>query len=290
MKEQTASSTAETMTMHRAFEAFFPKDAQVIQDPHAAHFISEKTRKTLNSFLGRCLIRFVMNRVYPGVNGAVVSRVRFIDEIVAAGLKEDLKQVVILGAGYDTRAFRLGLEKIRVFELDHPATQERKKQKVKELFKALPNHVTYIPVDLEADGLAPLLNNTAYDPIKRTLFIMEGLLMYLPKETVTGLLTAARDNSAKGSGVTFDYLPTTLVDGTIKVKEGKNMHKHVLKTGEPFHFGLNPDRVEPFLGELGWTVTENIHAPDCRNRYFNGSGTNRKISTVFSFVHAISHG
>ena len=156
--------------------------------------------------------------------------------------------MVIIGAGYDTRAYRFnGLsEKVNVFELDHPATQKVKKEKFKEIFDSPPGHVTHIPIHLDKDKISEKLFEGGYDPSKKTLFIMEGLVMYLPPPFVDKILNFIKTTSGPGSWVTFDYLSPSMIDGTVKVKEGKNMIKGVKKWGEPFRFGLKHEEAKDF--------------------------------------------
>jgi methyltransferase (TIGR00027 family) len=288
MEEQTASSTAGIMLMHRAHEKTLPENDQIIIDPYAMHFLYGRIKKALNSFVGRFIVRFVMNNVYPGVNGAIIFRARFIDDVVNSCVKEGVEQIVILGAGYDTRAFRLDAlkEKTIVFELDHPATQKIKKERVQTLFSALPDHVKYIPVDFEKDNIEKELLSNDYNPGKKTLFILEGLVMYLSSKKVEEILTLIKTKSAKGSFITLDYLPSSMIDGTIKLKEARNMIKLVLKTGEPFRFGLDRENAEKYFSDHGFEVLKNISASEHRDLYFKGRNEKRKISTIFSFMLA----
>ena len=129
MQNQQASSTAETMVMYRAAETMRPEDRRVCNDPLAIHFLSPQMLGRFKNPLRRAIVRWVMNHVYPGVNGAVVARVRFIDDYLNACIKKGLEQLVIIGAGYDTRAYRFNIPDngLRVFEVDQQATQQVKK-------------------------------------------------------------------------------------------------------------------------------------------------------------------
>jgi methyltransferase (TIGR00027 family) len=284
-----ASQTAEIMARHRAAELIFPEDQRVCNDPYAFYFVSEEAKKAFNKPLRSFLTRLWVNWMFPGVHNAVISRVRYMDECVIKCLKNGLEQMVIIGAGYDTRAYRFkGLaEKVDVFELDHPATQNRKKEKLKEIYGSPPGHVTHIPIHLDKDKLSEKLFEGGYDQSKKTLFIMEGLVMYLPPPYVEKILTFIKTTSGPGSWVTFDYLPPSMIDGTIRAKEGKNMVKGVKKWGEPFRFGLNHKDAKDFLLSQGFCNIDTIHAPELKKVYFNDEKrANARISTVFSFAFA----
>lgn len=289
MDANKASQTAEIMARHRASELRFPEDQRVCSDPYAMYFVSEAFKKSIKRPLRFYLARLWITWMYPGVHNAVISRVRYMDDCVKTCLENGLVQMVIIGAGYDTRAYRFkGLsEKVSVFELDHPATQKVKKEKLKEIFNSLPEHVTCVPIYLDKDRISDRLFEEGYDPSKKTLFIMEGLLMYLPPSFVDKILDFIKTNSGPGSWVTFDYLPPSMVDGTIAVKEGKNMIKAVKKWGEPFRFGLKHEDAKAFLLSRGFCKIDIVNAPELKETYFIGNNRdNINISTVFSFAFA----
>ena len=289
MDVDKASQTAEIMARHRAAELQFPEDQRVCNDPYAIYFVSEDVRKAFNKPLRSMLIRLWVNWMFPGVHYAVISRVRYMDDCVARCLENGMEQMVIIGAGYDMRAYRFnGLsEKVKVFELDHPATQKRKRKKLAQIFDSLPGHVTHIPIHLDKDEISEKLFENGYDRSKRTLFIMEGLLMYLPPPYVDKILNLIKTTSGQGSCITFDYLPPSMIDGTINVKEGKNMIKGVKNWGEPFRFGLKHEDAKSYLSSRGFCNIDTVHAPDLKPKYFGGKNRGKiKVSTVFSFAYA----
>lgn len=289
MDASKASQTAEIMARHRAAELQYPEDQRVCNDPYAIYFVSQEVRQAFKKPLRSLLIRLWVNWMFPGVHNGVISRVRYMDDCVGKCLENGMQQMVIIGAGYDTRAYRFnGLsEKVKVFELDHPATQKRKQEKLKEIFQSIPRHVAHIPIRLENDEVSVKLFEAGYDQSLKTLFIMEGLLMYLPPPFVDKILTFITTASGPGSWITFDYLPPSMIDGTIKAKEGKNMIKGVNKWGEPFRFGLRHETAKPFLSSRGFCHIHTINAPDLKAIYFNGNRRGKiKISSVFSFAFA----
>ena len=115
---------------------------------------------------------------------------------------------------------------------------------------------------------------------------MEGLVMYLTKAVFGDLLTFIACCSGKGSSVVFDYLPESIVDGTIRCREGRSMHRHVVKKGEPFRFGMAADQMDQLLSEKGFIYISNRPAADYKDTYFKGINRQRKISKVFSLVYA----
>lgn len=127
-----ASSTAEVMAAHRAIEMLLPEKERVCQDPLAVQFLSPEWMALLKDRQKLMALANESAQVLPGVNGAIVARVRFIDEKVKQAVEEGLSQLVILGAGYDSRAYRIeGIkEKVYVFEVDHPFIQQIKAKKI----------------------------------------------------------------------------------------------------------------------------------------------------------------
>ena len=150
-----ASVTAEIMAVHRATEMLLPEEERVCQDPLAIKFLPPEWVALLKDREKLIALASEHAQKMPGINGAIAARVRFIDEIVLHAMEEGLDQLVILGAGYDSRAYRMeGIEKnTHVFEVDHPFSQGNKIKKVKEIFGEKPGHVTFVPLEFTRDDL-----------------------------------------------------------------------------------------------------------------------------------------
>lgn len=287
------SRLAEEMALHRVVESFKPESDRICYDPYAIRF------------LGRDLLEFLkycartpeaaqkrteqMNRLFPGVQNSIIARVRYFDDIVRESVDDDLEQLVILGAGYDTRAYRIdGIqEKVSVFEIDHPDTQVLKIAKIKEIFGNLPEHVTFVSIDFEREDLAQRLSETAYSPSKKTLFVMEGLVCYINESAVKKILSFIVQNSGKGSAVLFDYFPYSIVDGTCSLEVGKNMQARAESYGEPFQFGIKEGTIDAFLEKQGFSLIRNVGADDLKRMYFHGKNADREVNSLFSFAYAV---
>jgi len=232
---------------------------------------------------------WITHLINPGAANTVSARVRFIDDHIKTCVKEGLEQLVILGAGYDCRAYRMEeLKKgVTVFEIDHPATQDKKKQVLKTILEKLPNHVLFIPHQLENEEFGKQLMDQGYDKNKKSLFIMEGLIMYLSPESLKRLFLFISHNSCQGSTVIFDFLPPGIEEGTINNRGGKNMYKWAIKKGEPFRFSIDKSDLPKFLSECSFDNVEAVAAEQCREKYFTGKNRKRAISPLFSFAHAI---
>jgi methyltransferase (TIGR00027 family) len=160
-------------------------------------------------------------------------RTKHVDATLEEALRDGVRQVVILGAGFDTRGFRFAdqLRGVTFIEVDYGPTQEYKKRRVKEIFGGLPRHIKYVAMDFAKDNLLTQLRKGGYQPARKTLFIWEGVTRYLPEAAVLATLRVVRDHAAAGSTISFDYITTRNLllndPGT-----------RPAKWGEPFVFGF----------------------------------------------------
>ena len=241
MDRSSPSITAEDIAAHRAFEMLRPKHERVCQDPFARYFVSDRVKRALRFPLLGKLRQWIIQKIHPGGPDAVIVRARFIDDLVAACVQEGLEQLVILGAGYDCRPYRMRELRngISIFEIDHPPTQAIKIEKLNAVLDQSPDHVVFIPWEINETGLEDVFKGTAYDASKCMLFIMEGLVMYLASEAIGSILSFISKNSGAGSAVVFDYLPPGIEDGTTALKAGRALHNWAKRRGEPFQFGTD---------------------------------------------------
>jgi methyltransferase (TIGR00027 family) len=176
---------------------------------------------------------------------------------------------------------------IKVFEVDHPNTQSFKIEKIKEIFGSAPENVTYVSIDFDFQKLGPRLLEEGYDSSKKTLFIMEGLVMYIPPKAVAETLSFIAKNSHNGSAIIFDYYPESVVDGTCKLEIGNNIRNHLINSGEPLQFGINEEEIEDFLKEFGFSDIKNVTNEDYKKLYFHGKNQNRDVCSLLYFAHAV---
>ena len=122
---------------------------------------------------------------------------------------------------------------------------------------------------------------------KKTLFILEGLVMYIPPESVAEIFLFITENSAKGSRVIFDYYPKSVVDGISKLEIGQNIRNHLIKIGEPLQFGIKEEEMTNFLKEFGFSSIENVTSEDYKKAYFKGKNEKRDVCELLYFAHAV---
>src|SRR4051812_34849821 len=259
--DDRASFTAETMALQRALESRRPVGSRLFVDPYADAFLRPSLR-VLAAAGGVPGLRRLASGLYdaatgPGPRPSAVVRTRVIDDAVTAAQAE---QCVLLGAGYDTRAHRLpALASVRVFEVDHPRTQEAKRRVVAGLGVS-GAHVTYVPVDFEHDDLATSLADAGFAREADTVFVWEGVTNYLTPEAVDGTLATIR-NLAPGTLI-VTYVDKRALGPDSPFPEAERWVRAVAKVGEPWTFGLHPDEVVGFMADRGFRVTRDVSTLD----------------------------
>jgi len=195
----------------------------------------------------------------------MIIRTRFIEDRLEAAIRGGVSQVVILGAGFDTRAYRLLelLKGVKIFEVDQPSTQEYKKRRVREAGIEVPSNLTYVPVDFRHDKLDDVLAASGYDSGRRTFFIWEGVTMYLPEAAVVETLRWV-GAQAPGSTIIFDFVGAMVIqfmanipwDKLPEAAKAPVERLQRLEMGEPWIFGFPNDGEQEFLSKLGLQLQE----------------------------------
>ena len=288
MRAGRASWTAEITAIIRATESIRPVGDGLVFDPYAACFLHPSIRLLLKiRWLTLAMVWFAIDRRFPGASVTTASRIRFVDDCLKQNLHERIDQVVILGAGYDSRAYRFSeLKSKRVFEVDHPTTQKLKKEKVSRIFGGLPDHVAYVPVDFENDNLMNRLIGVGYKNDVRTLFIWEAVSKYLTSGAVKDLLSAVSANSGKGSAIVFDYLFQSMVSGRSGGALAQKILAFQARKGEPFVFGLPEKNPERFILASGFSSVKNFSAERIKRTHLNGISRAKDFHPFWGIIHA----
>lgn len=271
MKDGQASRTAEYMAFFRAIETTRPADRRVCADRIAVAFLRPRLRLVVGLSRMRwagAMLRAYIDRRWPGARTSAVARTRFIDDVAGATLKSGIWQVVILGAGFDARAYRMaGTTDAIVFEVDHPSTSAAKRAMLEYALAAMPRHVRFVPIDFNARPLSSEMGVAGYDPGRRTLFIWEGVTNYLTEEAVDATLRwCAR--ATDGSRVIFTYVDRKVLDAPEAFHGTRKLFATLCAAGERWTFGLDPSRLSAYLAERGLVLDEDVGASDYRSRYF----------------------
>ena len=193
--------------------------------------------------------------------------------------QEDLDVVVIVGAGYDTRAYRVTeLAGLPIWEVDLARNIAAKNEALERCFGRIPPNVTLVPVDLATDNLTERLTHSGFDAGMRTFYVWESVTMYLPETVVRNTLHHLT-GSAPGSHLAFTYLRKDFVDGAAMYGAEAAYQSFVVNHGL-WKYGINPERVDTLLAEYGWRETEQLGSAEYRDRYLLPAGRNHPVSEI----------
>lgn len=196
------------------------------------------------------------------------ARARFAEDRVAVAAADGVRQVVILGAGMDTFAYRNPLPDLRIFEVDHPATQAWKRERLAEAGIENPEGLTFVPVDFESDVLASELESSGFSRAEPAVFVWLGVVFYLTPDAANATLEYIA-NQAQPTEVIFDYLqPADTDQDRARLQERA---KRVAAAGEPWFSYFTPDDIAAQLRTLGLTNIEDHSAPDLIDGYLGST-------------------
>ena len=280
MRKKQSSLTAAGITLMRAVESDKPADERICYDPYARLLVPLWMYHVFGFFIK---IGYAERRG-PGVNGFLAARDRYIDDVLGQFLAEGLQQLVILGAGYDSRAYRFDLAEVMAFEVDYPATQADKLVKLQKIFGKVPMHIVFVSIDFNLQTLEGSLMESGYDPALKTLFIWQGVTMYLTSGAVDTTLAFVINHSGPGSAIVFDYLYREVLDGLRKQNEVTNMRRYRFMTGEGLTFGIQEGMVDSFLKERGFRDVKDVNVDYLKATYFTGRKAARAVTGGYGIV------
>jgi methyltransferase (TIGR00027 family) len=260
------SRTAQYMALFRALET--RRRGGLFEDPYAERFLSPALRRVVAAArLGpvREAVCRYLDRRAPGARTSAVGRTKAIDDLLA----DPPRQVVLLGAGYDTRALRLpALKGSTVFELDQAPMLAAKRKALGDSGNARP-----VEIDFSRDAVLETLERAGYDRAERTTFVWEGVTNYLTAEAVDATLAAVA-SAAPGSRLIFTYVHQGVIDGSVDFEGGATLRAEVASVGEPWTFGLRPEELEAYLRQRGLELVSDEGADDYRHRLLGDSPRN----------------
>jgi methyltransferase (TIGR00027 family) len=285
MTADNSSETAEYMALFRALESKRSSRMRLFSDPLATDFLrpSLKRAALLARFPGGLtLVEKIADRRIPGARTSAIARTRLIDDLLAEGVGNDLCQIVILGAGFDCRAYRLpSLSSRDVYEVDHPLTLDRKRSQLKKRFGKLPSNLHYVPIDFNRESLGSTLQQAGLKDSAKTVFLWEGVTNYLTAEAVASVLRYVAAFPS-GSRLIFTYVHSGALDGTVNFYGAERLLADVAELHEPWTFGMDPDEVSRYLQERGLRLMVDMGASEYRKRYFGSASEDMR---GYEFYH-----
>ncbi|HEY6966091.1 MAG TPA: SAM-dependent methyltransferase [Burkholderiales bacterium] len=204
----------------------------------------------------------------------VNARTLYIEAALRSAAADGATQVVVLGSGFDSRAYRYRAShpQLRFFEVDLPATIEEKKKRIAAALGAVPDYVRYAPIDFDRQTLEEVLPALGFDAGQKTFFILEGVTMYVKQAGNAATLRFIARNSAPGSRVVYDYVLQRVVegkfDGMYAIAENALA---VALLDEPFVTGWTPSGAAAFARQQGLKVVEDLGTKELTQRCLTGS-------------------
>ncbi|UWP80055.1 class I SAM-dependent methyltransferase [Dactylosporangium fulvum] len=259
------SDTAEAVAAMRAAETLLPPSRRLLSDPVARHLVRRPAYRLLSrSALAARLVLPLLDRRLPGLHGQVVLRSRYADDAARRAVEAGIRQVVLLGAGFDSTAHRLPGQ-VTVYEVDVPSTQAVKRSRLAPVPPPAAT-VVYVPCDFAVDRLVDRLSAAGFDRSAPALFTWLGVVCYLPLPAVDATVADVASLSAPGSRLVLDYVESAVLDGTGSPGAAR-VARMVAQRGEPFHTGFTPDGIRDMLARHGLTVEDDVDLAGLAARY-----------------------
>ena len=286
--------TAQGVAKQRLIETIAGADKRVINDPYADSFV---IGSGFIKLMGHKLNAWLSEKLAPGFHEHLISRTKFIDELIEKSAVNGTEQYVILGAGYDSRAHRLELpSSLKIFEVDQPEVSDNKLAK---LPKELPNsdNVTYVNIDFSYQSLTEQLIGAGFDQKKSTIFTLEGVSQYITKEAVSSTIKELASLTRDTNSIFFMSYVDELLDKNPQACFGEgypNPAKKAslikglsAKVGEPWISFYNGAEIEDLLSQNGYSIEENVTLEDLNSLYFSPVGRTLNENQIFKLEHFV---
>jgi methyltransferase (TIGR00027 family) len=275
MRSNRPSRTAEYMALFRAVETAEHPGRRLFEDPYAVSLLSGRTKTLAKAAripgVGRS-VRVFLDLGWPYTRSSAVVRTRLIDDLVRAAIGSGARQLVLLGAGFDSRAYRLSEAKtIPVFEVDHPATQSVKCSRLRLALHETFDHVHFLAVNFETDNLELKLREAGFDDKLPSVVLWEGVVSYLSEGAVNANLTLLSRLLAPGSRLILTYVHQGALDGSAAFQGSRRWSSWVKRSGEPFIFGFDPATLASTVSRFGLQLESDVSTADAAQRYTAGN-------------------
>jgi methyltransferase (TIGR00027 family) len=269
--EKKHSETALFAALHRTIAYKESSSERFGPDNLAEHFLPPHFRFFTRFRNLRLKTKSRIDKQLPGLYEYMIARTVFFDNAFKDALNQKIPQIVLLGAGYDTRAYRFANlnEATKIIELDIATTQGRKMNCLKKAQIDIPEHVKLVPIDFNKESLESVLEKAGYEQSKETLFLWEGVIYYLESEAVDATFEFINQSSHRESVIVFDYavsIPEEDIDNYYGVRDFiRSMKKH--HPGEIFEYSIDEANVESFLEERGLKLVKHMNDSEIENAF-----------------------
>lgn len=282
MLEDKASATAQSAAIHRAAHQLLDRPA-VFSDPLALRIIGQEAENALRKGESRPILQGT-----AGLRAFLAIRSRFTEDCLAEAMTRGIAQYVLLGAGLDTFAYRGAYDPahLRIFEIDHPATQEWKRGRLRDADIAVPGSVLYVPVDLERETAGEGLMRAGFDFAAPTFFALLGVVTYLTREAVKETLCFVAQQTRGPNEIVFDYPEPADAISPVQRRAMEVLAARVARVGEPFRTAFKPNQIKDILLALGFSRIDDMDTTALNARYCRGRDDAFALRGNAHMVHA----
>lgn len=290
--ENKTSRTAEFTCMIRA-ASFYEKETHYKSNDYIApkllpKFMVPIAKTGAIKYLFKNRLNFPKD-VPKGMYEYVIARTKFIDSVFQKAISNEFDQILIFGAGFDSRGIRFAdlNKKTKIFELDAPLTQEAKINQFKKRGIELNPNVIFISIDFNKESLEDKLIEFGFQKNKRSLFILEGLTMYLDHEAIESTFHIIDQFAGENSEVVFDYVYSSVLRGENLYYGESEVLKQVNDANEPWSFGIEKGKLDSFLKDKNLKLICSLNSDDLEDKFFkNEQGT---IIAKVNGTHCITY-
>jgi methyltransferase (TIGR00027 family) len=294
MNSRQPSRTAEYMALFRAVETAERPGRRLFDDQYAVPLLSGALKVLAEIArvpgVGRLVPAF-LDAGWPYTRSSGVVRTRMIDDLVREAIHAGARQLVLLGAGFDSRAYRLDETRdIQTFEVDHPATQRVKRERLKSRLERPPQNVNFVEVDFEKDNLERALEIAGFDKKKPTVVLWEGVVSYLTEPAVTANIAVLARLLVPSSRLILTYVHKGALDGSVNFQGSRRWKSWVRRSGEPFIFGFDPATLAETVRPHGFLLQCDLSTGEGARHYCATNGRNETGSELYRVATMVRAG
>ena len=271
MTKAAAKTSADPISIV-AMEQSFPKDQRIVVDDLALQILPLSVRIVTRvmeiGFIRDWLINYT-EKITPGIWGGILCRKRYINDKLN-DMSDQIDGVVNLGAGLDTRVYKLNLiSKLPIWELDQDVIINSKQTRLTKIFGSFPENVHTIGIDFDHEDVGKVLEKDGYSIDKKIFFIWEAVTQYLEEKSVR-IIFDFLSHANNSSKIVFTYIRKDFLDGN-NMYGMEEIYKRFVETGT-WKFGMDPESWPQFLKEYGWRILEDVGGEDLEERYVKPTG------------------
>jgi methyltransferase (TIGR00027 family) len=278
------SKTAEYVAFYRALETLERRREPLFEDAFASSFLSPALALAARASRAGAVHGLVcarLDRRAPGARLASALRTRLFDDLARECPAQGIRQLVVLGAGFDCRAHRLPeLSSTRVFEVDREDMGVAKQRGLYQTPARARDDVHYVSSDLGREAPSDALVRSGWDATLPTLFVCEGVTNYLTEAAVLCIFECV-GRAAPRSRFAFSYVDRAVFDGTLQSSDGERLRHRVRELTEPWTFGIAPGEIQTLLARHGLLLREDMTVENLRSRYWGAATISQKSSALY---------